>query len=69
MADFDGYFLQCACFSIEDLKSGCVNKTYLEMVLDVIMEIAKLFFGNTVIVEIANNKIKEVATTHFNVDL
>ena len=39
------------------------------MVLDVLMEIAKLFFGNTVIVEIANNKIKEVAKTHFNVDL
>ena len=69
MADFDGHFLQCACFSIEDLKSGCVNKTYLEMVLDYIMEIAKLILGNTVIVEIANNAIKEVATTHFNVDL
>ena len=39
------------------------------MALDFITEIVKLIFGKTVFVDIANNKIKEVATTHFNVDL
>ena len=39
------------------------------MAQDFITEIVKLIFGKIVFVDIANNKIKEVATTHFNIDL